>query len=148
MGSDKAQFIFKDASSRVVLDILVDYISTKSGTPSGYASLGVTGGEGRVTLGQAAWVLAANTSIAKNLNNTGFCVGGNCSGGGTNLLVDSPPTVNSSDYSLLAGLPYVGWNFTNSYEVTISHLAFGSSGFGTVSVGEVHNSPPKVEATP
>jgi hypothetical protein len=143
VGSDKAQLKFTDATGKVVLDILVDYISTKAGTPSGYASLGVTGGEGKVNVGQAAWVLAADTSLAKNLNTLGLCVGGNCSGGGTNLLVNSPPTVGSSSYDLPAGSPYTGWNFTNSYEVTISRLAFGSSSFGGVSVGEVHNSPPK-----
>jgi hypothetical protein len=104
----------------------------------------VTGGEGKVNIGSAAWVLAADTSIAKNLNNTGFCVGGNCNLSGTNLLVDSPPTVSLSSYELPAGSPYIGWNFTNSYEVKISKLAFSASTFGSVGVGEVHNSPPKV----
>src|SRR5262249_24405482 len=91
-GSDKAQFVFKDANGNVVFDFYLDYISTQTGTPSGYASLGVLGGDGHVNLGQAGWVLSWQTSLATNLNETGYCVAGNCTVGGVNLLVNSPPT--------------------------------------------------------
>jgi uncharacterized repeat protein (TIGR01451 family) len=143
VGSDKAQFIYKDASGNVALDIYLDYITAKSGTPSGYASLGVSGGEGRVNVGQAAWVVDWNTSLAQDLNDLGFCTGGNCSGGGTNLLVNSPPTVSHDSYTLPAGSPYKGWNFTNSYYAKVSKTAFGANTFGGVSIGLIHNSPAK-----
>jgi hypothetical protein len=75
-GSDKAQFVFKDANGNVVFDFYLDYISAKSGTPSGYGSLGATGGDGGVNSGSAAWVLSYSTSLTENLNNTGYCSAG------------------------------------------------------------------------
>ena len=35
-----------------VLDFEMDYIDRQTGTPSGYASLGVTGGEGKMNTAQ------------------------------------------------------------------------------------------------
>src|SRR5262249_5375717 len=49
-GSDHAEFIFKDKNGNVVLDFFLDYISqtaVTAATPSGYASLGVSGGDGK-----------------------------------------------------------------------------------------------------
>jgi hypothetical protein len=94
--------------------------------------------------GNRSNILSWDTSIAQNFNNTGFCTAGNCTVGGVNLLLNSPPTISSSSYTLLAGSPFSAWNFTNSYSVRISSAAFGSSGFGRVALGLVHNSPPKV----
>jgi hypothetical protein len=146
VGSDKAQFVFFDANGTKVLDILVDYISAKSGTPSGYASLGVSGGEGKVnfpTQAQGApWVLSATTTLDENLNTLGLCAGGNCSGGGTNLLQTSPPTQNSNSY-VITNPTYASWNFVNGYKLKVAAAAFGAAGFGSMAVGEVHNSPPK-----
>ncbi len=143
VGSDKAQFVFRDANGNVVFDFLMDYITASSGTPSGYASLGVAGGEGSVTTGQASWLLQWNTSLASNLNSTGYCSGGSCVVGGVNLLQNSPPTTPPNT-SYTVAPAYSLWNFTNSYTVKISHLAFGAAGFGSVSIPSVHNSPPKV----
>jgi hypothetical protein len=142
-GSDKAQFIFYDRNNVRVLDFTLDYLSTKSGTPSGYASLGPDGGDGRLNAGNRAFILSWDTSLAQNLNLTGFCTGGSCLFGGVNLLLNSPPTVSSSSYTLPAGSPFGAWNFANSYTVRISASAFGAAGFGRVDLGEVHNSPPK-----
>ena len=142
-GSDKAQFMFYDKNGTKVLDFYLDYITTKSGTASGYASLGPDGGDGSMVSGTRSNIKAWTTSLAESLNATGYCISGNCSAGGTNLLVNSPPTVSSSSYDLPAGSPYSSWNFTNSYSVTISSAAFGTSGFGKVALGAVHNSPPK-----
>jgi hypothetical protein len=141
-GSDKAQFVFKDANGNVVFDFLLDYISAKSGTPSGYASLGATGGDGSVSTGLSSWLLDYQTSLAANLNNTGYCNAGNCTVSGVNLLVNSPPTTPAhTGY----GLPpaFSQWDFNIVYTVKVSHLAFGSAGFGSVAVPSVHNSPPK-----
>lgn len=144
VGSDKAQFVFRNAAGAIVLDFALDYLSTASGTSSGYKSLGATGGDGRMNAGQASWILWWDTSLAQNLNDTGYCVARNCAGGGTNLLANSPPTVAPDSYALPAGSPYVAWNFTDAYYMRISAAAFGTSGFGSVMVGEVHDSPPKI----
>jgi hypothetical protein len=143
LGSDNAQFMFYDKNGSKVLDFYLDYLHAKSGAPSGYASLGPDGGDGSMVSGTRSNILAWTTSLADNLNTTGYCSGGNCSALGTDLLQNSPPTVSSSSYELPAGSPYGSWNFTNSYSVKISHLAF-PTGFGRVAVGVVHDSPPKV----
>jgi len=132
-------------SPAVVLDFYMDYVSLKSGTPSGYASLGPDGGDGSMVSGLRSNILSFNSSLAKNLNDTGLCAGGNCNlhtpaPGAVDLKVNSPPASSSF---VVSDPYYASWNFTNSYEMTISHLAFGSAGFGTVSVGVVHNSPAK-----
>src|SRR4029078_1753290 len=46
LGSDKGEFVLKNGNGQVVNDFFLDYISAKSGTPSGYGSLGVAGGDG------------------------------------------------------------------------------------------------------
>jgi hypothetical protein len=138
--SDQAQFIFRDATGKVVLDFHMDYLSAKSGTPSGYASLGPAGNDGHVNAGNPAWILAWDTSMAQNLNDTGLCASGSCTIAGVNLLVTSPPA--DATYQVLDPV-FGGWNFTNTYYMTISRAAFGAAGFGSVTVGEVHNSPVK-----
>jgi hypothetical protein len=140
VGSDQARFVFRDRNGTVALDFRLDYISGTSGTPSGYASRGATGGDGRMNVGNAAWILAWQTSLADNLNNHGLCTAGNCTVAGVNLLADSPPA--DTNYNVLNSV-FGAWDFTNSYWVRVSHLAFGATGFGSVAVPEVHNSPSK-----
>ena len=146
VGSDKAQFIFRNAAGATVLDFLLDYITATTGTSSGYASLGPDGGDGSWTSGARSYLLSWNTSLARNLNDTGYCTGGICSCGTvTNLLVDSPKTVSNTSYELLEPAACGRWNFVNSYEMVVDGAAFGGvANFGSVSVGTVHDSPPKL----
>jgi hypothetical protein len=140
-GSDAAEFIFKNGAGTTVLDFKVDYISAKTGTPSGYATLGVTGGDGKMLTGAASNVISTMTSFDQTLNSTGLCVSGNCSAGGTNLVVDSPPTTSPTSYTLPSGSPYGAWEFTNWYQATVSKTLL--TGAWTVRMGTVHNSPSK-----
>jgi uncharacterized repeat protein (TIGR01451 family) len=139
-GSDHAQFLGYDDDGDLVLDIKQDYIDAKTGTPSGYDSLGVTGGEGRVNIGNAAHILQWATSEDYNLNSLGYCTGGNCSGGGTNLLVDSPAT----DEFYSANPTYPNWIYDVIYELKIDKAAFGAAGFGSLEVPYIHASPSKL----
>jgi hypothetical protein len=155
-GSDRAEFVVKAGDGTVVADFTMDYISLgksliRPAQPSGYDSLGPFGGDHACVVGCTTSVIKDwNTSLAHNLNDHGFCTAGNCSGGGTNLLVNSPPTVSNSDYTLPGGSPYVGWDFVNRYEFTIAASAFnGHGGFGgitgpnAISIPFIHNSPAK-----
>ena len=149
-GSDHAEFIFKDSNGNIVLDFFLDYLSATAvtaQTPSGFATLGVSGGDGKLITGNAANILSFNTSLDENLNDHGFCSGGNCTVAGTNLLVNSPPTICTDNtvacYTLPPGSPFGAWNFTNSYTVTINKNAFGAAGFGSFEAGDIHNSPSK-----
>jgi hypothetical protein len=119
-GSDKAGVQIKNGVGTVVLSMEVDYLSAKTGTPSGYASLGVTGGDGDMLVGTAAGI-QATTSLANNLNNTGYCVALNCTVAGTNLLVNSPPTdAAHTTYDLANPAAHGLWDFHNTYYVRIT----------------------------
>src|SRR5262249_24228376 len=106
-----AGFQLVDPSGVVKLDFAIDYISAKAGAPSGYASLGATGGDGGINFaadGQAAAGISGDSSLARNLNTLGYFAGGaqvastRTAPNGTDLLVDSPKTVNTTDdYSLV-----------------------------------------------
>jgi hypothetical protein len=138
--SDKAEFRFTDTKGNVVFDFYVDYISaaTKAifpnGTvlyPSGYGTLGLSGGDGGLVKGGASNLLFATTSLTDNLMKPQFTNG---------FTVNSAPeTAPLSGVSIPAG-----WNYKNSYTVIVSKKAFGTNGFGSVSIPLIHDSPPKI----
>ena len=163
VGSDHAGIQLVRPDGTVALDFKVDYISTKTGTPSGYASLGPFGGDGGVTTGtlnntdlnpatnpDISW----DTSLARNLNNTGYFAGGVQVVGTSvaNLLVDSPPTLDptgasASAYTLTPAAAAVftapnsdsaespGWNFHDTYFVTLKAAKLASLGFDPANFG-------------
>jgi uncharacterized repeat protein (TIGR01451 family) len=133
VGSDKAEFVFTNSAGAKVLDFYVDYISASSAFPSGYGSLGVSGGDGKMLTGNAAYVLSATTSLTQDLLLPQFQHG---------FLVNSPAeTAPNSGVSTVAG-----WDYNNAYTVVIDKAAFGGNvmtGLGMVSVPFQHNSPAK-----
>lgn len=139
-GSDHAQFYGYDANDNLVLNFKLDYLTSKSGTPSGYDSLGVSGGDGGISVGSAANIQQWGTSLAYSLNNLGYCTGGNCAVLGTNLTVDSPAT----DGFYTPNPIYPDWIFDVIYEVKINTAAFGAAGFGSMDIPYIHASPSKV----
>jgi hypothetical protein len=122
-GSDKARFVFKNGAGAVVMDFMADYISASSAFPSGYGSLGVTGGDGSIAIGSAANVASVVTTLQTNLNQSPAYYG---------YTVNSPV------------LPDPNWDVVIGYTVVVKAAAFGASGFGSVQVPFLHNSPPKV----
>ena len=74
VGSDQATFLFKNDAGAVALEFKLDYIHTTSTNlyPSGYGSLGVSGGDGRMLIGNPAHILAYSTSLTENLNKQPF----------------------------------------------------------------------------
>jgi len=148
-GSDKAVFNLTNAAGQAFTYTL-DYISQSSSAPSGYASLGVAGGDGSVggggkkgsTGGGAVGdVLKWGTSLDYNLNKLGF----------KTFLTDSPATTpaRNPDGSIDYSKPYAnpanasGWVYNIEYEFEISAAALGPSGFGSVTVPYAHDSPSK-----
>jgi hypothetical protein len=151
-GSDRAHFDFTNAAGQAVLSFDLDYITKSSLGSSGFASLGVTGGDGRVDRGNAAWVVQWGTSLDYNLNNiAGRGTNNNAPGlGYSQYTVDSPAATphRRADGSIDYSRPYMnsaapGWDYNITYEVMISAAAFGPSGFGSVTVPFAHNSPSK-----
>ena len=131
-GSDYAQFRGYDANGVQVLDFQIDYISSGFLTPSGYDSLGVVNGDG-------SHIQAWGTSLAYDLNELGYCAGGDCAALGTDLVSDSPAT----DDFYTANVTYPDWIYDVVYEVKIDMDAFGAAGFGSVAAPFIHASPGK-----
>ena len=120
----------------IQLEFYLDYLTATTVTnefPSGYKSLGPFGGEGRIIIGtlnpaDISW----DTSLSRNLNNTGYCrivnSAANCTAGNpsVNLLISSPPTASPKSYVITNGLDK--WNFHDTYYVTIKKAKLQSLG--------------------
>ncbi len=130
VGSDHLQLLLTDGAATTVMEIKLDYISLDDATPCGHDALGVSGGEGEVIQGDAAAVIAATTSLDRNLNGCGYCE-----------IVDSPATDEA--YTANMETPY--WDYRVVYEVWIDAEAFGSAGFGQAYITNVHASPSKLD---
>ncbi len=139
MGSDKGQVILRDANGTVIFDVTADYVDDNLSTVSGYGSAGVTDGEGSVAVGNASQV-AVETSMGYNLNR--FCTSfvqlfGQRRG--------PFPDLSAGQRRLHPGQCSL-YGLAVPLSVRISALivaAFGSAGFGSVTINNVHISPNK-----
>jgi hypothetical protein len=148
-GSDKGEFDLTNGAGQTFIYTL-DYLTASKTAPSGYASLGVSGGDGSVGKsgikgvtggGQVSDVLAWGTSLDYNLNHLGF----------SSFTTNSPATTPAlnPDGTIDYSKPYAdpasasGWVYNIEYEVEISASAFGPSGFAGVTVPFAHDSPSK-----
>jgi hypothetical protein len=109
----------------------LDYISESNEAASGYASLGVSGGEGKLIVGEPEWVLATATSIERNLEACGL----------SSFIEDSPAT----DAAYTPNASASDWDYRVAYEIWVASDAFGSVGFGSALIENVHASPSKLE---
>ena len=132
VGSDHAEILLKDDSGTVVMQFKLDYLTEDAASPSGYASLGVSGGEGKMIIGDAAHVVRWMTSEDRNLNERGY----------SDYIVDSPAT--DEDYAPNSSTPE--WDYRVVYEAWIALEAFGDGGFGGATIEFVHASPSKAES--
>jgi hypothetical protein len=130
--SDHALFDLNDRSGNLVLSFNLDYISGDSSAPSGYATLGVSGGDGNMITGNASAIAYASTSLDRDLNACGY----------GSYTTNSPAT--SDDYAPNRATP--NWDYRVVYDVWVKQSAF-SGGFGTATIPYVHASPSKTDAT-
>jgi uncharacterized repeat protein (TIGR01451 family) len=142
-GSDEAEFLLYDGKGNEVLDFDFDYISQSSSYPSGYGTLGVTGGDGKLNFGSAAWVLGvlspatlsdgtvvrSTTTITTDLNQSSAFYG---------YTTNSPATTDPN---------FATWDVVDGYTIYISAAAFGSNGFGAVLIQHFHDSPSEISGT-
>jgi len=133
LGSDHAELKLTDADGALVLHFKQDYISEVADAPSGYASLGVSGGDGRMLSGDPAALFAFSTSLERNLNACQL----------DSFVIDSPAT--DSLYTPVAGAE--AWDYRVVYDVWVHAAAFGSAGFGKATVDFVHASPSKADGS-
>jgi hypothetical protein len=134
VGSDHAELVMRNKLGEEVLHFKLDYISEDMDIASGYRAMGPWDGEGDLELGDPAWILAANSSISRNLNERGY----------DTYLVDSPAT--DEDYTPNPAAP--NWDFRVVYEVWVDPSAFDDEGDGALAqacVQFIHASPSKLE---
>ena len=129
VGSDHAEFVVTDGAGELAMQFKLDYVSVSDDAPSGYASLGVLGGDGRMIVGDEADIVEWHTSIERNLNERGYA----------EYIVDSPAT--DAAYTPNAETP--NWDYRVVYEAWIDHGAFDDRGFGGALIEHVHASPSK-----
>lgn len=122
VNSDNAEFSLTNANGDEVMYLVVDYLSQSDAYPSGYGTLGVSGRDGSIPLGDPAHVLYVTTAMTENLNQSPHYA---------QYTVDSPPE------------PDPNWDYFSRYTVRVDAAAFGPSGFGNVYVETQHNSPAK-----
>jgi hypothetical protein len=139
VGSDHAELSLFDGGKTLVSMFDIDYITANTASACGYGALGVSGGEGKMLVGDGKFVLASTTSLDRNLNGCGYCKNAACGGDCT---VDSPAT--DANYTPNAAAP--NWDYRVVYEVWIDAALFGSSGFGGASISFVHASPSKASS--
>jgi hypothetical protein len=120
-----------DANGEEALHFRIDYLTATDSFTSGFASLGTSGGEGRLELGDSAFILAATTSLDRNINACGL----------TGFEESSPATDES--YTPNASAPE--WDYRVSYEIWVATEAFGDAGFGSALIENVHASPSKAD---
>jgi hypothetical protein len=122
-GSDKAEFRFKDGKGNVVLDFFADYVTSSASYPSGYGTLGASGGDGSLVSGSLANIVSIHTSISDDLNQSPAFYG---------YTLNSPAEPNAS------------WDYFDTYTVVVKAGTFGANGFGSVALPLVHDSPSKL----
>lgn len=129
VGSDHVELSMLDKTNVEKLHFKVDYISQTTAASSGYATLGVSGGDGKMILGSASAITKASTSLDRNMNERGY----------KTYVVDSPPT--DAKYTPSPAAPL--WDYRVVYEVWVDDAAFGAAAFGSVTLTYVHASPSK-----
>lgn len=155
--SDKQRMQIFNSCREMVVDATMDLLDTDAGTPSGWgADMDSTESVQTAIYGDD-WgtdKFSYTTSLAYNLNDTGYCTGGNCTAGGTNLLVTSPPWSDELTYTPTS--TYSLWEYNLIWEIKIHRdvLATTTCTAGGVDIPsiiepiELHASPSKDGISP
>jgi hypothetical protein len=133
VGSDHAEIHLRDPAGTTVYHFATDYITDNDDSPSGYLSMGIWGGEGKMFEGDETQVLAATSSISRNLNDRGYA----------EYVVDSPAT--DEDYTPNPATPE--WDYRVVYEVWIALSGFTAEQLPvSACIENIHASPSKVDS--
>ena len=155
--SDKQRLDLENLCGETVLDATMDLLDENAtyGTPSGYeASFNTTEDSEQIYINGGNWdLMDYDTSLAGNLNDLGYCTGGTCACGGTDLLVNSPAWLDESTYTPVVTCS--GWEYSLVWELRIHRDVFvttncpggGFLGIATNPV-ELHASPSKIGISP
>jgi hypothetical protein len=130
-GSDHALIpIGNTGETDPLLILKLDYIDEDDTVASGYRCLGVWGGEGNMELGDEAAVLAANSSLSRNLNERGYAT----------YIEDSPAT--DVNYTPNPAAP--DWDYRVVYEAWVDASIFTDPTMVEACIDSIHASPAKI----
>lgn len=130
--SDHVELMLYNCDDELSMHMKVDFLDDKTATTEcGYATAGVSGGEGEMFVGEASDVLAVGTSLDRNMNGCGYCE------------LENSPCPSGDSFEPSAEAPE--WDFRMVYELWIKRSAFGDSGFCRPDVEYVHASPAKAD---
>lgn len=129
--SDHAEFDFRNSSGTIVLSFDLDYCSSDANSPSGFACLGVSGGDGGMLVGSSSSVVYYNSSLGRDLTSCGY----------SSYTTNSPATDAAYDPNPAAP----NWDYRVVYDVWVLKSALPSG--WSVSVPYVHASPSKLSDT-
>jgi hypothetical protein len=133
LGSDHVELMLYNCDEELSMHMKVDFLDDKTATTEcGYATAGVSGGDGELFIGDADEVLAVGTSLDRNMNGCGYCN------------IEESPCPSGDDFEPSAEAPE--WDFRMVYELWIDTSAFGDAGFCRSDVEYVHASPAKAES--
>ncbi|UCH92630.1 MAG: hypothetical protein JSV88_20360 [Candidatus Aminicenantes bacterium] len=153
--SDKQRLDLENDCGEVVLDVTMDLLDGPGySTPSGYQAVynGADEDSERLYINGGDWTdMIYDTSLDANLNDTGYCSGGTCNCGGTDLLVDSPAWQDEPNYIPVASCS--SWEYSLIWEMRIERTVFAKQCTGCSCLGvyqgiatnpvELHASPSK-----
>lgn len=131
VGSDHVELKLYNCEDDLSMHVKVDFLNEDETAACGYASAGVTGGDGEVFIGNADDVLAVGTSLDRNLNGCGYCD------------IKESPCPSGDGYQASDAAPE--WDFRMVYELWVKADAFGDAGFCRPSIEYVHASPAKAD---
>ncbi len=128
--SDHVELMLYDCADALAMHFKVDFVEAGMDTSCGYATAGVSGGDGSMFVGDAADVLAVATSLDRNMNGCGYCEE-----------TESPCPGEVGTWQPSPVSPE--WDFRMVYELWIKAEAFGDAGFCRSDIDYVHASPAK-----
>lgn len=129
-GSDHAVIPMGNVGEDPHLILKLDYIDDDDTAASGYRCMGVWDGEGKMELGDPAAVLAANSSLSRNLNERGY----------STYIEDSPAT--DADYTPNPATP--DWDYRVIYEAWVDASIFTDVDMIEACIDSIHASPAKI----
>lgn len=129
VGSDHANLVMRNAEGEVVLDFELDYVEADDTAPSGFRSQGVWKKNGKMNVGEPSAILAATSSLSRNLNERGH----------DQYTSDSPMT--DASYTPNPAAP--DWDFRVVYEVWVDASLFTEDGIEACLLS-IHASPSKL----
>ncbi|MBN1314765.1 MAG: hypothetical protein JXA42_04835 [Anaerolineales bacterium] len=151
--SDMQRLDLENSCGEMVVDVGMDLLDTDSSTPSGYGPDNElnSGDSDPVYINGGNWSLFSyDTSLAANLNDHGYCIGGNCNVLDLNVTAESPYWFDEENY--IPAAPYGDWEYDLVWELRIHRDVFettacpqgGILGVATTPI-ELHASPSKIK---